>query len=105
MNEAHLYGLTNIGTDVITWKNEDEFWCAAARSAPWHFRLLRRTLAKDQVETQVGYFPEWAELKKRLEPGDLFWPFEFNARSLSYRKGIVAVRCGKGIGGVVLVLS
>jgi hypothetical protein len=90
---------------TIKWAGEDEFWQVAAQNAPLRFRLLRRSLTVEQIEPEVAGITEWAELKKTLQNGDLIWPFEFNQRTLAYRKGFVVVRGGKPIGGVITVSS
>lgn len=89
----------------ITWTNEEEFWRGAARSSAWRYRFLKWSQAMEQVDLEIGHMPDWIELKKVLQPGDLIWPFEFNQRTLAYRKGFVAIRKGKPFGGVVTILS
>ena len=90
---------------MVTWNGEQEFWRVAARSIPLWTWLLGRSVTPEQVEVELGASPEWQQLKKHLQAGDRIWPFEFNRKTLAYRKGFVVMRAGKPIGGVVTVLS
>jgi hypothetical protein len=90
---------------VITWENEHEFWQAAARSIPFWRRFLGRSATVEQVEAEAGRSPDWQRLRQELRPGDRIWAFEFNRRTLAYRRGFVVLRQGKPVGGVVALLS
>jgi len=75
---------------------------------PW-FRSLRRPLATEQLDHELlgtRLESEWLLLRARLQPGDQLWPFEFHVRRhLGMRRGYLALRGGRPIGGVVTEVS
>ncbi len=88
---------------------EQDFWEEAARKGLPRFRFFRQSLAIDQIEKQFlgsRIESDWLRLKAKLQPGDKLWPFEFEVRScLGLRRGYIAIRRAKPIGGVITVLS
>jgi hypothetical protein len=89
----------------VSWSNEEEFLRAAARNAPWRYRLFRWSIPIEQLDARHPGFDQWLAVKSILEPGDLIWPFEFNRMTMAYRKGYVVIRNQKPIDVIVLIAS
>jgi hypothetical protein len=85
--------------------NEAEFWHRVIREGLPRFRFLRRSLAAEQLDDRFResrLSSDWQQLKGKLLPGDTIWPFEIALRPyLGLRRGIVVVRAGQAVGGIV----
>jgi hypothetical protein len=89
----------------ITVTSEQEFWKLAARVGLPRFRIFRRPLSVAQVEAEMGLLTGWQAVKQSLRTGDKIWPFEFNRYSSGYRKGIVVMRGGEAVTGILTTVS
>src|SRR5436305_905795 len=85
----------------ITAPSGPEFWKLASRVGLPRFRRFRRPLTLAQAEAEVGLIPEWQAMKQSLQAGDEIWPFEFNQLSSAYRKGIIVLRVGEAVMGIL----
>lgn len=86
--------------------SESDFWKLAARVGLPKFRRFRRPLTVAEVDAEFGgWLAEWEAVKQSLQPVDELWPFEFNQHSLAYRKGIVVLRDGEAVAGILAAVS
>jgi hypothetical protein len=99
------FGRARRACHPITSPSGPEFWKLAARVGLPKFRRFRRPLSVAQIDAEIGASEQWKALKQSLKPGDELWPFEFNRYSLSYRKGVVVMRGGEPVAGIVTALS
>jgi hypothetical protein len=91
--------------DVLTSGSEQELWQAAARHAPFTYRWFRRTLSIQELDEKHAGWNAWDECRRKLQPGDLIWPFCFNRNTSAMRSGFVVIRAGRPVTGVVTIVS
>ena len=80
---------------------EEDFWAKASRHVPF----WPTPLSIEDVNTALGDWKDWSDLRAKLQFDDKILPFAFNVDTSAMRAGYVVLRQGKPVGGVVAVLS
>lgn len=94
--------LYRFGIGYVTFDGtEAGLWREAARHVPFSYRWLGRSISVAEVDSKHPGLAAWDDLKSSILPGDRICPFEINPRTLAMRRGLVVIREGQAIGGIV----